>query len=227
LVNSMLQAGEISPEEARNYKKKNVITRALQPHSEKFEAETYLLTDILPGDYFFLCCDGVLECLTNERLQEILSMHIPDKEKCSLLEMESMDKTKDNFTAYLIPIDNVVGGYIAKGDDIDVEVESEPQDTAIRAETAGIAEANEHTNDVRNKLMVAIIVCLCCFISIGGILFAIHMKSKKEPVNHKPAIEMHNKRDNHKSIPQKRKIHKTYILRGQKIILPVAYIISQ
>lgn len=36
-------------------------------------------------------------------------MKISDKEKLSLLEQESLDKTKDNFTAYLIPIDKVKG----------------------------------------------------------------------------------------------------------------------
>ena len=67
------------------------------------------LTDIQSGDYIFLCCDGVLEQLTNERLVEILSMKCSDKEKLSLLEAESTDKTKDNYTAYLIPIEKVIG----------------------------------------------------------------------------------------------------------------------
>lgn len=110
LVNTLLQAGELTLEEAKNFPRKNVITKAIQPHGKKrFKAEVQHLTDIQSGDYIFLCCDGVLEQLTNERLVEILSMDCSDKKKLSLLEAESTDKTKDNYTAYLIPIDKVSG----------------------------------------------------------------------------------------------------------------------
>lgn len=110
LVNVLLQAGELTIEEAKNFPRKNVITKAIQPHGEKrFKAEVQHLTDIEKGDYIFLCCDGVLEQLTNERLVEILSMECSDKVKLSLLEAESADRTNDNFTAYLIPIDKVKG----------------------------------------------------------------------------------------------------------------------
>lgn len=109
LVNALLQAGELTMEEVPNFPRKNVITRAIQPNSKRAKAEVHQLTDVQSGDYLFLCCDGVLEQLSNERLVEILSMKISDKEKLSLLEQESLDKTKDNFTAYLIPIDKVKG----------------------------------------------------------------------------------------------------------------------
>lgn len=109
LVNALLQAGELTIEEVPNFPRKNVITRAIQPNSKRAKAEVHQLTDVQSGDYLFLCCDGVLEQVSNERLVEILSMKISDKEKLSLLEQESLDKTKDNFTAYLIPIDKVKG----------------------------------------------------------------------------------------------------------------------
>ena len=124
LVNTLLQAGEITLEEARNFPRKNVITKAIQPHGKKrFKAEVQHLTDIQSGDYIFLCCDGVLEQLTNERLVEILSMTCSDKEKLALLESESTDKTKDNYTAYLIPIDKVSGvSSIEQEDEIETVV---------------------------------------------------------------------------------------------------------
>lgn len=108
LVNALLYSGQITPEDAKDYPRKNVITRALQPHSSKrFKAETHILHDVKDGDYFFLCCDGVLEQLTNDKLVEILSTKNSDAEKIHLIESESLGKTKDNFTAYLIPIDKV------------------------------------------------------------------------------------------------------------------------
>lgn len=118
LVNALLASGELTPEEAKDFPKKNVITKALQPHSGKrFNAEIHVLHDVKDGDYFFLCCDGVLEQLTNDKLVEILSTNNSDEEKIRLIENESLEKTKDNFTAYLIPIDKVEGSV----DDIDNE----------------------------------------------------------------------------------------------------------
>ena len=81
LVNALLQAGELTMEEVPNFPRKNVITRAIQPNSKRAKAEVHQLTDVQSGDYLFLCCDGVLEQLSNERLVEILSMKISDKEK--------------------------------------------------------------------------------------------------------------------------------------------------
>lgn len=110
LVNALLNAGELTPEEAETFPRRNVITKAIQPHGEhRFKAECHQLTDVQSGDYIFLCSDGVLEQVTNERLVEILSMDCPDEDKLELLQAESIDRTRDNYTAYLIPITEVTG----------------------------------------------------------------------------------------------------------------------
>ncbi|MCQ2254886.1 MAG: protein phosphatase 2C domain-containing protein [Bacteroidaceae bacterium] len=109
LVQALLQAGELTPEEAKTFPRKNVITKAIQPHSAHLSAEVQNITDVKSGDYLFLCCDGVLENLTDERLTEVLSMTCSDAEKLKLIEAESIDKTRDNYTAYLIPIEKVEG----------------------------------------------------------------------------------------------------------------------
>lgn len=143
LVNALLQAGELTIEEAKTFPRKNVITKAIQPHGNKrFNAEVLQLTDVKAGDYLFLCCDGVLEQLTNERLVEILSMSCPDEEKIQLLEAESTDKTRDNYTAYLIPIDNVEGeSSIVQDEEVSVAVvESESIDKTSVSENQGAVE---------------------------------------------------------------------------------------
>lgn len=122
LVNALIKAGELTPEEALNFPRKNVITKAIQPHSvRRLKAECHQLTNIKSGDYIFLCCDGVLEQLTNDRLVEVLSMSCSDDEKLRLLEAESLDKTRDNFTAYLIPIEKVIGNITGDVDVVSVE----------------------------------------------------------------------------------------------------------
>lgn len=139
LVNALLQAGELTLEEAKTFPRKNVITKAIQPHGNKrFNAEVHQLTDIKAGDYLFLCCDGVLEQLTNDRLVEILSMSCSDAEKIQLLEAESTDKTRDNYTAYLIPIDNVDGeSSIVQDDEVSAAV--------VETETIDKTEFTENT----------------------------------------------------------------------------------
>ena len=128
LVNELLRIGEITPEEALHHPQRNVITRAMQPHlDQRYKAEIHQLTDIQQGDYLFLCSDGVLEQLTNEKLVAILSnASLSDEQKKEALEQISLDKTRDNFTAYLVPINQVVSeenDYKAgKGDQIVAKV---------------------------------------------------------------------------------------------------------
>ena len=110
LVNDLLRAGELTEEEALKFPQKNVITRAMQPNLERrHKADVFSFSDIKKGDYFFLCCDGVLEQLTNDQLCEILS----DKKRNDVQKLEAIKQicdgnTKDNYTCYLVPIDDVI-----------------------------------------------------------------------------------------------------------------------
>jgi len=109
LANELLRAGELTEDEARHFPQKNIITRAMQPHLERrHKADVYSFSDIQKGDYFFLCCDGVLEQLTNERLCEILAdPELDDAGKLQAIKQVCDGKTKDNYTCYLIPIADV------------------------------------------------------------------------------------------------------------------------
>ena len=109
LVNDLLKAGEITEEDAVNFPQKNVITRAMQPHLERrYKADIYEINDVESGDYFFLCCDGVLEQLTNDRLGEILSdVILNDDEKIAAVKAVCDGNTRDNYTCWLVPIDKV------------------------------------------------------------------------------------------------------------------------
>jgi len=108
LVNDLLRAGEITEEEAVNFPQKNVITRAMQPNLERpYRADIYKISDVQSGDFFFLCCDGVLEQLTNEKLGLILSdSTTTDEEKIASIKAVCNGCTRDNYTCWLIPIDS-------------------------------------------------------------------------------------------------------------------------
>lgn len=144
LVNALLQAGELTIEEAKVFPRKNVITKAIQPHGNKrFKAEVHQLTDVKSGDYIFLCCDGVIEQLTNERLIEILSLSCTDEEKIQLLESENTGKTRDNYTAYLIPIDCVEGTSSIVHNEEEIAVDVDDIEVVASDQSTEISEPHE------------------------------------------------------------------------------------
>lgn len=107
LVNSLVKAGEMTHEEARHSKQKNIITRAMQPGVDRCEADIALITDIRPGDYFYLCSDGMLEQDEMEdgsALKRIFSNEIPSPEEKVKILQGATTNNSDNHSAYIIKI---------------------------------------------------------------------------------------------------------------------------
>jgi len=107
LVNSLVKLGKITPEEATTHPQKNIILKAIQGRERAVEPDVILLKDIHPGDSFFMCTDGVLETVTNERLSSLFANNkTADTIKDDLVECCS-GRTRDNFSFYIIPIHQV------------------------------------------------------------------------------------------------------------------------
>lgn len=145
LVNDLLRAGEITEEEAIDFPQKNVITRAMQPHLERrYKADILNIDDVQAGDYFFLCCDGVLEQLTNDTLGEILkNQTLDDNAKVNAIKKVCDGKTHDNYTCWLIPVFDVQKEEtdVAQDDEeqVAVTVEQAPHEVQNDAETERLA----------------------------------------------------------------------------------------
>lgn len=146
LVNDLLRSGEITEEEAADFPQKNVITRAMQPHLERrYKADILNIDDVQAGDYFFLCCDGVLEQLTNDTLGNILkNQTLDDNAKINAIKKVCDGKTHDNYTCWLIPVLDVQKEEtdVAQDDEeqVAVTVEQAPHETPNDAETKVNAE---------------------------------------------------------------------------------------
>lgn len=120
LVNDLLRVGELTEEEARDFPQKNIITRAMQPHQDRrSKADTYVITDVEAGDYFFMCCDGVLERLNNDALGGILATSCTDEQKLAAIKAICDEGTRDNYTCWLIPVESV----LREQTDLDAEEE--------------------------------------------------------------------------------------------------------
>ena len=109
LVNELIAVGEMTPEEARTSSQKNVITRAMQPNQEhRTKADCTNLTDLRPGDYLYMCSDGMLEQMEDRELVLILAGKGSDAEKIERLRNETSEN-RDNHSAHLIRINGENG----------------------------------------------------------------------------------------------------------------------
>jgi PPM family protein phosphatase len=110
LVNDLVKVGEITEDEAKRHPQKNVITRAMQPHQERrAKADISHLTDIQKGDYFYMCSDGMLEEMSDENILNIITKPDASNEQKIEILRGATDENKDNHTACLIYINNVIG----------------------------------------------------------------------------------------------------------------------
>lgn len=105
LVNDLVRIGEMTEQEALTSASRNIITRAMQPHQEhRSMADTRILTDVRPGDWFYMCSDGMLEQMDDDELVGILSdTSKSDKEKRQIL-LDLTEGNRDNHTAFLIHV---------------------------------------------------------------------------------------------------------------------------
>lgn len=106
LVNELVKAKVITPEEALTHPKKNVITRAMQSIEGRRDAATLRRTnDVASGDYFLLCTDGVTEAVSDQAICGILGNRaISDFEKLAEIKTLCLSASHDNFSLYLVPI---------------------------------------------------------------------------------------------------------------------------
>jgi protein phosphatase len=110
LVQQMYENGEITYEEMRTSPKKNVILKGMQPHQmQRTTATLTHITDVKPGDYFYLCTDGMLEKMEDKELVSILAGKESDEQKCQRL-IDATAGNSDNHSAYLIQVKEVSEG---------------------------------------------------------------------------------------------------------------------
>ncbi len=99
-VQALLDAGSISPDEAKTWARKNVITRAIgvtsTPQCDVAGGR------ILPGDRFLLCSDGLSGHLSDPDIAGILAA-LPPQEACDRLIAETLERgAHDNVTVVVV-----------------------------------------------------------------------------------------------------------------------------
>ena len=209
LVNDLVRAGELTPEEAVSYPHKNVITRAMQPNQEKpAKAEIRNIKDIQPGDFVFQCCDGILENLTDDKLVDILSNPATnDVQKLAAIKNVCFGRTKDNFTCYLTPIKSVTND-VDDYESLTIPAELESENDDIDASTNLIPHPKKSQSALSRPFgikakgwvwMIVILVLLLLFILVARSAYKRGQQSKQDNVEQLISPE---KQDNlNRSIP--------------------------
>jgi len=109
LVQEMVRLGEISPEEARNHRDKNIITRALG--AEKTVDIDFFDLKLEAGDTILMCSDGLSNMVDDRKMEEIIldsEMELAEKGK-TLIREANLNGGKDNIAIILVePFTNEV-----------------------------------------------------------------------------------------------------------------------
>jgi serine/threonine protein phosphatase PrpC len=99
-VQEQIDANIISPEEARNHPKRNVITRALG-HKPEVQVDTFL-GEMVPDDLLLICSDGLSGVLQDEEILGILNQYPPSEAVIHLVDQANLYGGPDNISVVLV-----------------------------------------------------------------------------------------------------------------------------
>jgi protein phosphatase len=130
VVQELIAAGRLSPEEAENHPYGNVITRAVGP-SDSVKPD-YVRLDLVDGDRFVVCSDGLTKELTDYGLQHFLGEH-PGAEDAvtAMLDAALENGGRDNISIIVL--------------DVAVHRDGDLEDTAVVEEDDDVADDPDDT----------------------------------------------------------------------------------
>jgi PPM family protein phosphatase len=102
LVQVLVDAGAISPEDAKRHPRRHVVTNAIGGPSEGVTAEIHKLI-LLDGDTVLFCTDGLTDPVDDDAIAEILYHHPDPEDACNrLVDLALSRGGPDNVTAVVV-----------------------------------------------------------------------------------------------------------------------------
>lgn len=171
--NLLVQRGECTPEEAATHPKRTALTRAMLPNMEKkCVADIHRITDIRPGDYFYLCTDGMTENIDDDYLRFIFSHDGGNmRNKRALLEKASSNSV-DNRSAIIVNIIEVtreVNDNIDAFQDIDIDNTSEQQKNMTK----------DRAKDTKVSLPLIFLLSFIALMSILMLIYSLFIRENE------------------------------------------------
>lgn len=152
LVEDLVQAGELTPAEAKVSALSSVLTRALggrKPDGKRLEVSTLDEPWALqPGDWIVLCSDGLCDLVSDEELPELLEYSSPE-EACARLVQVALDRGgHDNITTICGQwFDAESAAELAQYDNMRSERTKIAEEAMQRAQNAARAAAPDDATD--------------------------------------------------------------------------------
>jgi protein phosphatase len=105
-VQELVHEGVLTPEEARQHPRRNIVTRALGIDS-RVEVDSWTIP-LMPNDRFLLCSDGLVdEVLVADVTKTLQQTPDPQKAASALVEMAKSSGGRDNITAVVLDVVDV------------------------------------------------------------------------------------------------------------------------
>ncbi len=102
LIAAQLKAGTITKDQAATSAYRNVITRAVGIQ-ESVQVDT-LLVDMVPGDIFLLCSDGLHGYMADDEVLPVVQANALDQQPARFIQLANERGGKDNITAVVVQV---------------------------------------------------------------------------------------------------------------------------
>ncbi len=100
LVAEMVRIGNLTPEEARQHPRRNVLTLSLSGQRQEITPYTASIA-IHPGDIILLCTDGLWGVVPESKIQEVALALAPQKAAERLVELANENDAPDNISVII------------------------------------------------------------------------------------------------------------------------------
>lgn len=122
LVNELLRRGRLKPEEIAGLRVKNAVTRAVGVH-ESVQPDT-LDFDVLAGDRFLLCSDGLSDYAEEADILRIFGEHPIEASAQAFVDHANRGGGKDNITAVVARVPDAGAGLDRLTAEVNLKIET-------------------------------------------------------------------------------------------------------
>jgi serine/threonine protein phosphatase PrpC/CRP-like cAMP-binding protein len=122
LINELLKRGRLKPEQIAQLNMKNAVTRAVGVY-ESVEVDT-LDFDVLAGDRFLLCSDGLTEYAQESDILRVFQQTPEDRVAQALVDHANQGGGKDNITVIVVKVPDAASGLDRLATEVNLKLET-------------------------------------------------------------------------------------------------------
>jgi serine/threonine protein phosphatase PrpC/CRP-like cAMP-binding protein len=122
LINELLKRGRLTPEQIGKLNMKNAVTRAVGVY-ESVETDT-LDFDVLAGDRFLLCTDGLTEYVQPSDILRVFTETPEERVAQAFIDLANRGGGKDNITALVVSVPDAAAGLDRLASEVNLKLET-------------------------------------------------------------------------------------------------------